>query len=74
MTVPRLVRRLTGPKAEELIAGLDGHAPIHEVAGIADNWWRRPDAPIAIYRGERLFFGGRTSALALVREGSAIEV
>jgi hypothetical protein len=69
----RLVRRITGPEADELIDGLDGLAPLPEVAGIADNWWRTPHALIATYRGERLFFGGRTSALVLVYEGPNID-
>lgn len=70
----RLVRRITGAEADELIDGLDGLAPLPEVAGIADNWWRTPDAFVATYRGERLFFGGRTSAVVLVYEGSAMKV
>jgi hypothetical protein len=34
---------------------------------------RTPNALIAAYRGEALFFGGRTPALALVYDGSDIE-
>jgi hypothetical protein len=69
----RLVRRITGPAADKLIADLDGQAPLPEVAGIADNWWRTSDALVATYRGESLFFGGRTSAMVLVYEGLNID-
>ncbi len=31
---------------------LEGHEPVHEVAGLADTWWRGSDSLVAIYRGE----------------------
>ncbi len=40
---------------------------------MGDNWWRTPNALIAAYLAEALFFGGHTPALALVYDGSNIE-
>ena len=44
------VTRYRGDEVDAL--RLDGFEPVPEVRGVADSWWRGPDALVAIYTGE----------------------
>jgi hypothetical protein len=48
---------------------LAGMAPIPEVAGMTDGWWRGKDTVIAIYRGEAVVFGSPNFQRATVYTG-----
>lgn len=65
----RLVRRIVGGGADDLLTSMAGHPPIAAVAGLADNWWQLPDGLLSITRGESLFFGGHLTT-ALRYEGA----
>ena len=66
----RLIRRITGTEADDLIASLAEQPPIAAVAGLADNWWRLPGKLVSVANGESLFFGGRLTSSILVYEGA----
>lgn len=65
----RTVRRVIGPAADDLIAGVETEMPVGDVAGIADNWWQQRDSLVAVFRGEALHFGGCIRPLVLIFEG-----
>ncbi|MGW4948035.1 hypothetical protein ACWEOZ_41330 [Actinoplanes sp. NPDC004185] len=66
----RLVRRVTGTEADDLLASLAAQPPIAAVAGLADSWWRVPDGFVSVSRGESLCLsGGRLTPSVVSYEG-----
>ncbi|MFB7935503.1 hypothetical protein [Streptomyces sp. NPDC056049] len=46
----RQVTKLVGDDVDGI--ELNGFAPVREVTGLADTWWRGPDSLVALYSGE----------------------
>ncbi|MBY8882760.1 hypothetical protein [Actinacidiphila acidipaludis] len=44
------IMKLIGDDVDGL--ALEGFEPVHEVAGLADTWWRGPDSLVAVHSGE----------------------
>ncbi|MFJ3901061.1 hypothetical protein [Streptomyces sp. NPDC090025] len=60
----RQVTRLVGDDVDGL--DLNGFAPMREVRGLADTWWRGPDSLVARYSGEATAYdwpGGRIAVI-----------
>ncbi|MFJ5936042.1 hypothetical protein [Streptomyces sp. NPDC093071] len=60
----RQVTKLVGDDADGI--DLTGYAPVREVRGLTDTWWRGPDSLIALYDGEATaldFPRGRTAMI-----------
>ncbi|MFC8587753.1 hypothetical protein ACFUGD_24860 [Streptomyces sp. NPDC057217] len=60
----RQVTKLVGDDATGI--DLTGYAPVREVRGLTDTWWRGPDSLIALYDGEATaldFPRGRTAMI-----------
>ncbi|NUW36224.1 hypothetical protein HTZ77_33150 [Nonomuraea sp. SMC257] len=49
-TRAKTITKVTGQDVDAL--QLDGYEAVPEVAGLADNWWRRGDSLVAVYLGE----------------------
>lgn len=61
------ISRVSGDDVDRL--DLTGFQPVHEVAGLTDNWWRRPGTLIAIYSGPPEHSGPRRTALIYSGKG-----
>lgn len=48
---------------------LGGHAPVGEVMGLADTWWRGTDSLVAIYTGEARCFSDPEYRTAVIYSG-----
>jgi hypothetical protein len=63
----RRIIKVTGGAVDSL--DLSGYAPVHEVAGLADTWWRGGDELVALYTGEAECFDAPGSRLAIIYSG-----
>ncbi|WP_369254524.1 hypothetical protein [Streptomyces sp. R35] len=48
---------------------LNGYAPVREVMGLADTWWRGPDSLVALYSGEATSLDFPRGRIAVIYSG-----
>ncbi|MEV7849036.1 hypothetical protein [Streptomyces cyaneofuscatus] len=48
---------------------LNGYAPVREVKGLADTWWRGPDSLVALYSGEAASLDFPRGRIAVIYSG-----
>ncbi len=48
---------------------LNGYAPVREVRGLADTWWRGPDSLVALYSGEATSLDFLRGRIAVIYSG-----
>ncbi|WP_334663908.1 hypothetical protein [Streptomyces cyaneofuscatus] len=48
---------------------LNGYAPVREVKGLADTWWRGPDSLVALYSGEAASLDFPRGRIAMIYSG-----
>ncbi|MGK3094950.1 hypothetical protein ACG93S_34625 [Streptomyces sp. WAC01490] len=48
---------------------LNGYAPVREVKGLADTWWRGPDSLVALYSGEAASLDFPRGRIAVICSG-----
>ncbi|MFE3791103.1 hypothetical protein [Streptomyces goshikiensis] len=63
----RQVTKLVGDDVDGI--DLNGFAPVREVMGLADTWWRGPDSLVALYGGEAASFDFPRGRIAVISSG-----
>ncbi|CAM5334776.1 hypothetical protein SGLAM104S_07103 [Streptomyces glaucescens] len=66
-TWAKRVTKLVGDDVDDI--ELNGYAPVREVMGLADTWWRGPDSLVALYSGEATLLDFSKGRIAVIYSG-----